>query len=495
LTLSSNQPRIGSQRPRLSSVPLYLTSLGQDTVALAKHAGLILDPWQEYVIEESCGLRAGGRWSAMEVGLVVPRQNGKGAVIEARQLGALFLTKDSEITYSAHQMKTSRKMYRRIKKLCRQTPDLNALIAGRFRESNELMGIETDWGILQFVARSKGSGRGFTGNTLFLDEAFDLDPEMLADALPSLSAVPNAQIWYVSSAGMESSEALEKIRARGIAKDRGLAYFEWSSPEGVDLDNDDDALYACNPALGLRIDYDFIRTVERGQMDDEKFGRERFGIWKPPPVDHVPSITAGRWAEMVDVDSPLVGPACLAISSSENNEWWSIASAQKTEAGRIHLEVGKHEQMTRAEARSYVRRVVNLQKPVAVIIERRDPAMIIVPELIKDGIEPETTTVQQHVQACGGFLNDATSNQLSHIGDSNLADAVVGADQKKSSGGFIWVPAEGEVISPLQAATLARWGLIEFESLARVPVQMPTQKPVTAQSRRSETYDLMSVGF
>lgn len=493
-----SQPRIGSQRPRLSSVPLYVSTLGQDAVALSKHAGLVLDPWQEYVIEESLGIRAGGRWAAMEVGLIVPRQNGKGSVIEARQLAAMFLTRDAEIIYSAHQMKTSRKMYRRIKKLCQKTPDLNKLVAGRYRESNELMGIELDWGILQFVARSGGSGRGFTGNTLFFDEAYDLDPEMLADTIPALAAVRNAQVWYVSSAGKTTSEALANIRARGIAGDKLLAFFEWSAEQGVDLDLDDDALYACNPSMGLHLDYEYVRTVERGSMpDDELFGRERFGIWKPPAKARPAVFDAAGWGSMAEHETPLRdSTVCLAVSATDDCEWWSISAVRELVDGRVHLEVGMHSQVSRAEARAFLRKKVHDWKPCAVVIHRNDPAMILVPELMVDKIEPETTTAAQYVQACNGFLNDATSNGLSHVEDTNLDGSVLNAAKHVTPSGWTWeqVDPDGAPLSPLRSATLARWGLKTFGALAKPPQQMPTQAPTQA-NERTETYDLMSVGF
>jgi hypothetical protein len=41
-------------------------------------AGLILDPWQQFVLVNALGERADGRWAAFEVGVDVARQNGKG---------------------------------------------------------------------------------------------------------------------------------------------------------------------------------------------------------------------------------------------------------------------------------------------------------------------------------------------------------------------------------------------------------------------------------
>ena len=64
---------------------------GQQAVELARDAGLSLDPWQEFVIENALGTRDDGKWAAFEVGVNVPRQNGKGGILEARALAGLFL--------------------------------------------------------------------------------------------------------------------------------------------------------------------------------------------------------------------------------------------------------------------------------------------------------------------------------------------------------------------------------------------------------------------
>lgn len=71
-------PRIGAQRPRISWVPAAAsTAQGQDAVELAGSNGLVLDDWQAWALTESLGIRDDGRWAHFEVGLLVPRQNGK----------------------------------------------------------------------------------------------------------------------------------------------------------------------------------------------------------------------------------------------------------------------------------------------------------------------------------------------------------------------------------------------------------------------------------
>jgi hypothetical protein len=83
--MSSNARRVArSAKTGVSHVPPAATSAGEEAVELAAMAGIELDPWQELVLRESLGEREGGKWAAFEVGLIVPRQNGKGTVLEAR---------------------------------------------------------------------------------------------------------------------------------------------------------------------------------------------------------------------------------------------------------------------------------------------------------------------------------------------------------------------------------------------------------------------------
>src|SRR5690242_6229189 len=82
----------GSQIPRLTTLPPGgVSSSGQEAVELAALAGLELDPWQQLILNQGLQERADGRWNAFEAAVIVARQNGKGGVIEARELAGLFL--------------------------------------------------------------------------------------------------------------------------------------------------------------------------------------------------------------------------------------------------------------------------------------------------------------------------------------------------------------------------------------------------------------------
>ena len=488
------EPPTNNQRPRLYTCPAYFSTLGDDAVALSEHAGLYLDDWQQFVLTESLGERANGKWASFEVGLIVPRQNGKGAIIEARQLAAMFLTKDPIVIYSAHQFKTAKQMYRRIRDLCKNTPDLDKLVKGRYRQSNEETGIELDWGRLQFFARSAGAGRGFTGDTMFFDEAYNLDPELISDMLPTLSAVENAQVWYVSSAGMESSEQLEKIRNRGISgNEPRLAFFEWSAPEGVDL-ADERWWVACNPAMGIRLDQEFVREVEFKNMDEEKFGRERLGIWKAPEPEVDDSVLdVEKWRTLGSVGNvTLRKKVALAVDMSPDRKWVTIGAAVKAEDGRTHVEVGYHAK----PGPGLIRMLLNLIErwdPVALVIDRQSPAYSLVPALQKAEIEPEVTTAGQLVQACGGFYDAHELGDLHHTGDPLLVAAVDNHTTRNvAGGGWAWDRKGNGTISPLVAVTLAHWAIGIYDN-AKPRAAAPSIDPAALNS--GDDIDILSVAF
>jgi hypothetical protein len=216
-----------SAPPHFRFVPLHASSAGRDCIDLAAGAGLHLDDWQCDVIEGALGRTARDRWAAMEVGLVVPRQNGKGGILEARQLFGLYLNKRDRLqTHTAHRFDTCLDHFRRVADLIESTPELLELVKdnGRgvgdrpsgIKDSNGKEAIELANGKrLTFKARSKGSGRGFSGDAVYFDEAFWLLE--VGSLIPSLSAREDPQIWYASSAPLPrvESDRLRNVIRRG----------------------------------------------------------------------------------------------------------------------------------------------------------------------------------------------------------------------------------------------------------------------------------------
>jgi hypothetical protein len=139
------------------------------------------------------------------------------SVLEARELAGLYLFDEALILHSAHEFKTAAEAFRRILSLIQNTPDLDRLVQ-RIRTSHGDEGIELRSGQrLRFVARSTGSGRGFSGDCVILDEAYRLPNSAMAALLPTMAARPNPQLWYTSSAPLpiEESDTLRRLCKRG----------------------------------------------------------------------------------------------------------------------------------------------------------------------------------------------------------------------------------------------------------------------------------------
>ena len=289
-------PLLGDQRPRLESFPPADDWMqGEDAVELAADARLVLDDWQQYVLRQALATR-GGRWAAFEVGLILARQNGKGAVLEALELAALFLFDEVQlILHSAHKFDTAADGFRRILGLIEANPDFSREVAKVIRshgsESIELKNGKR----LRFIARSSGAGRGFAADLVILDEAFNISDDAMASMLPTLSTRPNPQVWYTSTAGDQASVQLGRVRDRGLrGGDPSLAFFEWSVDENAYDPADPGCWAQANPGLGLRITPDYI-GLEQAALTPEAFARERLSVGDYP-------VDGGAW-EVVRADT------------------------------------------------------------------------------------------------------------------------------------------------------------------------------------------------
>ena len=83
--------------------------------------------WQADFLADSLAVRRDDstRFAATEVCCVVPRQNGKGSILEARQLAGLFVLNEPLQIHSAHEFRTASEHHLRISQLIEGCPDLD----------------------------------------------------------------------------------------------------------------------------------------------------------------------------------------------------------------------------------------------------------------------------------------------------------------------------------------------------------------------------------
>jgi hypothetical protein len=459
----------GSQEPRYRTVPDSLSSDGKIATDLAAIAGLILDPGQADVLEGWFGRNEAGKWSASEAAIIEPRQNGKGSILEAVVLAGLFLFNERLILWSAHEFKTCKEAFIRVRDLIEGCPSLAKRVkitrTGAGQEGIELK----DGRRIQFIARSAGSGRGFSPDRVILDEAYALTDEQMSALMPALSARPDAQICYASSAPLAESTVLRRLGIRGRKGSQGLAYFEWCA-ELSDASDDWAAVAAANPAFGRRIHADAI-IRELGSMGDEEFRRERLGIWREEDVECV--IDMNLWRALSDrADRPADLPRAFAIDTTPDRTKTSIAVAELRPDGLTHLEIV--EQIPTATAvETIVARIAELDKkwkPCAIAIDPAGPSGAFIPVLEREGIRvtPESRKHTQlelvgaraHAQACGAWYDDTINSKIRHSDQPHLNIALQGAARRPLGEAWAWTRKDSAVdISPLVAITLAHHAL------------------------------------
>lgn len=492
--------------PRVRSVPKCAGSAGDAAIELYERSGQTLDEWQRESIRDCLAYAASGEWAAFEFALIVTRQNGKGEVLVAIELAFIYLFDAKLVIHTAHEFKTSQEAFLRIKTIIETTPALLAQVKRRgkrivgIRTANGEEGIELQSGArLRFLARSKGSGRGFTADLIILDEAYDLPEETLAAIMATLTAVPNPLIIYTSSAALDSSEVLRRIMARGRREDdrpqdKNLAYREYSADPKADFD-DPEVWRLANPATESgRVTLAKLAKLRAATPSDAKFGREHLGILDESAGSRV--IDGERWSSLADEDSMVWGGVpghiqrgrvAIAIDVNFDGSISSVALVGRQairKGGRWQSGPKLQGEVIRRDAGTgwvvdYVKGLIERWGPVAVVLDPKGSPGKLVPRFEAESIEIEKISYSEHVQACGLFeelimgpiddrgRHDPDAPKLFvHLDDVYLNDAVEAGKKRTpgEAGEWLWHRRDTTDISPLVALTLAVFAFVRSEN-------------------------------
>lgn len=476
----------------------------------ADAAGYDPDPWQKWVLANSLGTAPDGTWAASDVGLIVPRQNGKGTILEIRELGGLFVLGEELIIHTAHEFKTAAEHFRRVRSVFDNYDKLRrrvkAISGSHGEEAIELKAEPTIiigaggkhvtkrvGGRLRFLARSKGSGRGFSCDCLVYDEAMILTPEQVGASLPTMSARPNPQIWYAGSSGLKDSFQLATIRRRILKDSRDLFGAEWSvSPHddacprdeiagrptndfivcGKHDDRDRPKSWArANPGYGYRISEKFTRQTELANLPHDEFDRERLGIGEWPAEEESWSvISEPAWTKLVNEKPGMpVQPIAFAFDVDEDGRSATISAAWDHQEKRVVLEIPKG--CSRQGSSWVVERVDEMVRkwhPVAIGVSKSGPAAALIPDgkklwrerLVEIGAAEEAA-------AFAWFMQQVREERMWHFGKAGsptLWHAVATADTRLvGDGGKAWSRRDSLTdITPITSATLAAYILNKF---------------------------------
>lgn len=458
-------------------VPDRVGSYGDEAADLAALAGRELDAEQRLAVDAMLSYGPGGRWVALESAVVEARQNGKtSGVILPVVLFDLFLLGADRIVWTAHLFRTARDAFADVVACVDRAPELSGRVK-KVTYANGEEAVELHSGArLEFLARSKGGGRGLGGKRLVMDEALFLSSESMGALIPTLSARPDPQIMYGSSAGTIFSDHLRGLRDRGRAGgDPSLIWVEWCAPGGwadppcvsgrtcthvVGTDGcalDDEVLWLrANPALGRRIKPEYVRA-ERRALPPAEFGRERLG-WFDDPADG-DALPLEAWRSCVDAGSVASGRPVFVVDASPGLRSAAIVAAAVNADGVPHVEVVEHH----AGTDWVVERCRQLlaHDPLAWVVDATGPVGALVPDLAVAGVEPTQMGVRDMGRACTALAAGAVGRAFRHLDDPILTRALVSASRRDVGDG-LWVWSRrrsGGDICPLVAATLALFTL------------------------------------
>jgi hypothetical protein len=482
---------LGWRCPQTKNVPdRQATSAGEEAIRLAAAAGLVLDGWQGDFLVDALREDADGKWCSFECGLIVSRQNGKGSVLEARVLAGMLLFDEKLILWSAHEVKTATEAFLRCVALVEGDPELKKQVK-HIHRANGNEGIEMRNGArLRFVARTRGSGRGFSADLIILDEAYALTAEQMSALIPTLAARPNPQIWYTSSPPLDglTGEHLFSLRRRAERGDDTLCWYDYGLA-GVSLDDLDkvdlgseQTWFSTNPAAGQRIGLEFIRR-EFATMPPEDFARERLGIWPRQITSGAGVIDPGLWEGLADPDTRPVDVA-FAVDINPARTHAAIVAVglrPSDDPERFQIAVIDY----RPGTDWIPKRLAELKKtwkPVAIGLDVKGPGGSLLLDLAKVDIKPSedleepargdlaVPTAPQVAQGFGLFVDAVRQRLLWHSDDLVLNQALAGAVTRPLSGGSTWDRGKaGADICPLVAATVAYWSFISRKHLLKDP--------------------------
>lgn len=479
---------IGECPPRILHAPKRSGNVASKVAGLALNVGLALDPWQRDVILDAQSVDpVSGLWVTPRVAVSVPRQNGKGGIIEAIEIAFLlgvYGTEASLLIHSAHEFKTAQNGFQRLLSFFETVPALKkARDEGRVKIGTAAARefITVDGRTVRFLARSKGSGRGFSADILILDEAQELAEDVFAAILPTVSARPNPQIWLFGTppSSTMNGEVFTRFRDSALTgEDDRLCYFEWSAERDEDF-SDPETWARANPACPHRITEDAIRD-EYFSMDEETFCRERLGMWDGVATLRV--IPEDVWNALASEAADPSGRVVFAIDVSPDRSRASIAVAGRLrDSDRVSIQVIENRRGTGWIAFRLAELTARWPY-AAVVLDSGGPAASLLPDLKKARIRRvKTISTREVVQATGLFYDltvgvppgtDLAGNptpaipaRLVHPDQPILNDALAAARKRPLGDAWAWHRKDATTdITPLVAVTFAAFGLSTYQT-------------------------------
>jgi len=469
---------------------------GDEVAGIAEQLGRPLEGWQTIAVDAINSYGPGGRWHAMESGVVVGRQNGKslGIGIPTVIADCVLWPDPDRVVWSTHRIDTYQEAFTLVKRLIDEHSWLSARVSQIVDNHQDSQVWWTNGSLLDFKVRSPGGGRGLGGRTVVIDEALFFPAGDAGALLPVLARRPNPRIIYLTSACKTTSALLGQLVARGRARnDPSLIWCEWCARGSLKephcassrcrhrLDEsgcalDDPANHrAGNPAIDAgTMRADVIRAFRRALSADwREFAREHLGWHEDAGDAAADTIPVDAWDARADETSTIEGQRVISLDVAPEGTSAAIGGAGRRPDGDVHLALVDH----LAGIGWVVDRVLQLlQRPdvAAVVVDEGSPAAELVPDLVAAGLTVRTKVnptgeivkmTTRDAGAAAGMLRTRIAGDAPtawHRGEQAAHDALRDAGRRKiGDGGWGFARATSEAdITPIVAIAQALWGLV-----------------------------------
>ncbi len=460
---------IGSQIPRICVEPHRVGTDGGDAAELMAAYGYKMDDWQKLVVDSWLGYDETGSYTMTSGGLSVPRQNGKNVCLEAREFFGMVV-KGEKVLHTAHQVKTSKKSFRRLAAMFtdKRHPEVTDIVRNiRYTNGEEMIELDNG-GSIEFSARSRQAARGFDGISLVVyDEAQELTDDQVEAIMATLSASATGtrQIIYTGTPPYPTCPGdVFKRRRKICTTDPGRrdAWHEWSidAKSTADINADDKTIwYMTNPAMGIRLSEEFTEE-EKTTLSPDGFARERLGWWAPEFERSAEyAIIAENWKMCMSEEVRPLGKVAFGVKFSADGSEVCLCGASVPDDGPGRIEL--IDRRPTGQGVQWLADFINQRynKAACVVIDGRNGVDVLIDKIANvwrykgSVIRPGAKNVIAAVSMLTDAINDQSVTWLK--GQTMLTESATTSVKRPIYGGWGF---GGENSAPIEACALAFWG-------------------------------------
>lgn len=468
----------GSQEPRIVVVPKPsngsfddLYSDGEDVAEFVEAYGLKPDPWQSIILNAWLARDDEDKFVCTSCGLSVPRQNGKNALLEMRELYGLCVIGE-KILHTAHRVDTARKAFLRLASFFENQdyPELAEMIVTIRRTNGQECITLNNGAMIEFSSRVNGGARGSTYDVVVFDEAQELNDDQMEAIMSTMSAAPlgNRQQIFTGTppSPVSPGTVFRRQRTKAISGQTTRAcWHEWSVEKIGDV-TDRNRWYETNPALGIRLDEEFT-AAECETLSPDGFARERLGWWADETGANA-ALSKKAWEEC----------AIKYEEAPEPKEDDKIAYGIKFTPDGVNMALSvackNSEQKTLVECLEYRQLDSGVTGIAKWLLARKDTISVVVidgkshtaaleKKLHDEGFNKKAIIVTNSEQVCAAAVmlqNAIEERDLIHISPTDLDKSAITAQKRKIGNGGGWGFGSGSFDCALiESVSLAYWGV------------------------------------